>query len=162
MPIFPPPAGAGGGASSVTIVSGGLAATVFSGALESIPAATPSGQALSGSTVRTVQYTFATGSVSGSSLVNQLIAPQGAGNRIRVLALSMMTANACNVQFQSTGSAGTVTNVSSIYYLPASGVVSLPESNHGWFQTNANEGLNVSMTAAGQVGVTLTWIIAGP
>ncbi len=118
------------------------------------------GLILSGSTVRTVQYAFGDFGVSGST--NQVIAPLGAGLRIRVLSAIMMTPTAVFVRWLSTGSAGTITNISGLMTLPAAGGFVLPHNPHGWFQTVANEGLNLSVNATVSCGLIITWIIAGP
>lgn len=118
-----------------------------------------SGQILSGSTLHTVQYTFGDFGSSGSA--NQVVAPQGSGNRVRVLSVMLMASGPVNVRWQSTGSAGSVNNVSGRLYLPASGGFVLPHNPHGWFQTNTNEGLNISLDSATSVGINITWIVAG-
>lgn len=120
-----------------------------------------SGQLISGSIVRTVQYSFSD-AVSGSA--NQIVAPQGANNRIRVIAAQVMNPAAASIRWISTGSVGTINNISSIATLPANGGYVLPFNPHGWFQTNANEGLNAAVNMAGgaTVGINVTWIIVGP
>ncbi len=119
-----------------------------------------SGQVISGSTVRTVQYAFGD-FASGSA--NQVVPPQGANNMIRVLSAMVMGPNATTLRWISTGSAGTITNLSGLAPLPGNGGYVLPFNQHGWFQTKANEGLNAQInTAGGTVGITLTWIITGP
>lgn len=118
-----------------------------------------SGQMVSGSTTRTVQYSTGNFSISGSS--NQVIPPQGVGNRIRVLSVFAMVGTSVVAQFQSTGSAGSITNVSGLCPMAANGGFALPHNPHGWFQTNVNEGLNINIGAAVTVGLTLTWLVAG-
>ena len=118
-----------------------------------------SGQIVSGSTTRTVQYTF--GDFGNSGSANQVVAPQGSGTRVRVLSVMLMASGPVNVRWQSTGSAGSVNNVSGRLYLPASGGFVLPHNPHGWFQTNTNEGLNISLDSATSVGINITWITAG-
>lgn len=116
-----------------------------------------SGQILSGSTVRTVNYGSTDVSASGST---QLVAPQGAGNKVRVLSFFAMSNGTVIGKFQSTGSAGTITTLSGYIPMGGSGGFVLPHNPHGWFQTLANEGLNLSLTAATNVGVVFTWMLA--
>lgn len=112
---------------------------------------------LSGSTYVIVHHAFGDPATSGSA--NQLIAPLGGNKRIAVLSLEMMCLAATNVRFVSTGSAGTITNISNKMYLPANGGVVLPHNPHAWFKTAANEGLNLDLSAANAVGITLTWTV---
>ena len=124
------------------------------------PAAQAGGQILSGSTTRTVQYSFADASTSGSA--NQIIPPQGVNNRIRVLSMHLMVDANVVTRWQSTGSAGVINNIAGYMSIPAAGGYILPNNPNGWFQTNANEGLNLNLGAAVHVGIIITWIIAGP
>lgn len=117
------------------------------------------GQVLSGSTVQTVQYLSGDFGTSGSA--NQLIAPQGATNRIRVLSAHVMAPAPVMVRWLSTGSAGTITNISGLMPISVTEGFILPYNPHGWFQTRVNEGLNVSLTAGVSCGIVLTWALAG-
>lgn len=119
--------------------------------------AEPAAMVISGSTVMPVYHAFGDPTTSGSA--NQIIAPQGAGKRIAVLSVELMCLVATNVRFVSTGSAGTITNISNKMYLPANGGAVLPHNPHAWFKTAANEGLNLDLSAGNAVGVTLTWTI---
>lgn len=121
------------------------------------PTSESSGQVLSGSTVRTVNYVATDVNASGST---QVIAPQGAGNMIRVLSLFAMASGSVVAKWQSTGSAGTIQNVSGYIPLAAGGGYVLPHNPHGWFQTRTNEGLNLSLNSAVNVGLNITWILA--
>lgn len=116
-----------------------------------------SGQILSGSTVRVVNYLASDVGTSGST---QVIAPQGAGNMIRVLAAFAMASGTVVAKWQSTGSAGTIQNLSGYVPFTVNGGYVLPHNPHGWFQTRANEGLNLALNAAVNVGINLTWVIA--
>ena len=120
-----------------------------------------SGQMISGSIVRTVQYSFSD-AISGST--NQVVPPQGTNNRIRLLSAQVMNPAVASLRWISTGSAGTITNVSALTTAPANGGFILPFNPHGWLQTNANEGLNAAVNMAGGAtcGINITWIIVGP
>lgn len=117
------------------------------------------GQVLSGSTFQTVQYFAGDFGTSGSA--NQLIAPQGAATRIRVLSAHVMAPSPVMVRWLSTGSAGTITNISGLMPISVNEGFVLPYNPHGWFQTRVNEGLNVSLNAGVSCGIVLTWMLAG-
>lgn len=104
----------------------------------------------------TLQYAHGNFTTSGSA--NQIVSPQAHGTSIRVMSVFLMGSSAVNVKMQSTGSAGTITDVSAQFYIPASGGFVLPFSEGGWFQTNPNEGLNLSMDSTSTVGVQITWL----
>lgn len=123
------------------------------------PTSDQSGQVLSGSFVRVVRYASGNATVSGSA--NQLIAPQGANNKIRVLSAHVMSVSSVIAKWLSTGSAGTITSLSGYIPVAGNGGFVLPHNPHGWFETNADEGLNLSLSAAGNLGFYLTYIIAG-
>jgi hypothetical protein len=120
-----------------------------------------SGQILSGTTVRVVNYLATDVAASGST---QLIAPQGAGNMIRILSMFAMASGTLIAKLLSTGSAGTITNLSGYIPLTANGGYVLPHNPHGWFQTKINEGFNIAVnTPVGgsvNVGLNLTWVLA--
>ncbi len=116
-----------------------------------------SGQMLSGSTVRVVNFANTDVVASGST---QVVAPQGAGNMIRVLSVFAASAGTVIAKWQSTGSAGTIQNLSGYIPLVNSGSFVLPHNPHGWFQTRTNEGLNLALNAAVNVGLHLTWVMA--
>ena len=120
-------------------------------------AAEAASQILSGSTYRTVYHAFGEPTVSGSA--NQIVPPAGAGNRIAVLSAQLMTPTAVFVRFQSTGSAGVITNISGRMPCPANGGFVLPHNPHAWFKTAANEGLNLEISAAVGCGILITWAI---
>ena len=152
---------------NVTVLSGSVTGLLVGGLAASIGNPLPmmessegGGQIMSGTVMRTVQYAFGDFGTSGST--NQVIAPQGANNRIRVLSAQLMTPTAVLVRWLSTGSVGTITNISGLFPLPANGGFVLPNNPHGWFQTVANEGLNLSISSAVSCGVIITWIVAGP
>jgi len=115
------------------------------------------GLILSGSSLRTVQYSFGDFGTSGSS--NQVVAPQGGTSKVRLLSACLIAPTAVGVRWQSTGSGG-LTNLSGLMLLPANGGFVLPHNPHGWFQTNANEGLNLNLNSAVSVGLVITWMLA--
>ena len=91
--------------------------------------------------VRTV---VANPSASGQSAV--LAAVSGAV--IRVLGLAVVATAANAVKFQSAS-----TDISATFPLGANGGLVLPFNEHGWFETNLGEALNINMTVATATGV---------
>ena len=101
---------------------------------------------------RTVSRAFANATASGNTAV---VAAQGAGVRIRVLAVFTVTGTALTVKFQSA-----TTDITAGFVLAVNGGMVLPNNPHGWFQTNANEALNINLSGAGTVGVNVVWVQA--
>ncbi len=86
---------------------------------------------------------------------NEVIAAPTGGGAIRVLGLFVVNgATANNIRFLSAAN-----NKTSLIALAINGGVVLPFSEHGWFQCNANEALNISLSGATAVGVTVNYII---
>lgn len=139
------------GASTYT----GLGSTLF---LNTFRNHEPSTVIVSGTTGRVVQYAnsqLATGST-------QIVAPQGATGKVRLLSAAVLGGAAGTIRFQSTGSAGTITNLSGYFSIAANGGFILPHSPHGWAETVVNEGLNVAYNGSGGVGLMITWLLTGP
>lgn len=103
-------------------------------------------------TVRTVNRAFVNASATGNT---SLVAAQGVGVRIRVLGIIAVSTLANNVKFQSA-----TTDISALFPLAANAGFVLPETAHGWFQTAANEALNVNLSAATATGVQVIWVQA--
>lgn len=99
---------------------------------------------------KVVQYAFADPAGSGD---NQLVAAAGAGVKIRVLSVVMSSAGTVNARFRSA-----TNSISNLFTLAVNNVVSLPYNPQGWFQTNANEALNLNLSTTVAVGVTITYI----
>ena len=103
-------------------------------------------------TVRTVNRAFANPTASGNT---QVVAAQGAALRIRVLSLFSMAATAVTIKFQSA-----TTDISAGFPVAANGGFVLPRNVDGWFQTAANEALNINLGGAVTAGVQVTWVQA--
>lgn len=103
-------------------------------------------------TTRTVQRASATPAASGNT---QVVAAQGAGVRIRVIAACVIAATAVSVKFQSA-----TTDISATWPVGANGGFVLPDNNHGWFQTAGNEALNVNLSGNVSTGVQVIWVAA--
>lgn len=125
--------------------------------LYTIANAEAAGLIASGSTTVAVYHSFGDFTTSGS--VNQVVPPAGAGKRIAVLSAHLMAPSAVLVRWQSTGSAGTITNISGLMPLPANGGFVLPHNPHAWFKTAANEGLNLNLSSTVSCGVIITWTV---
>jgi hypothetical protein len=91
----------------------------------------------------------ANASASGAT---QLVAAQP-GIKYRVMQLAMVATLANAVKFQSA-----TNDISATFPLGANGGVVLPFNQHGWFETNVNEALNVNMGTATATGIQLQYI----
>lgn len=145
-----------GGALAVTSTS-----TVITGALPALTASTNrvGGFYDTGGTIvdevptaRAIQRTFVNASASGNTAV---VAAQGSGVRIRVLAVLAVATAATTVKFQSA-----TTDISAGFPFGANGGMVLPYNQHGWFQTTANEALNINLSVGTAVGVQILWVPA--
>lgn len=101
-------------------------------------------------TARSINRAFVQASASGNT---QIVAAQGGGVRIRVLAVFAVAAAAVSIKFQSA-----TTDKTASFALAANGGFVLPETAHGWFETNANEALNVNLGGAVSTGVQIIWV----
>ncbi len=101
---------------------------------------------------RTVQRSFVNASSSGNT---QVVAARGAGIRIRVLAFYAVSAGACTVKFQSA-----TTDIAPGTSFAANGGIVVPLNHNGWFQTAANEALNINLSASVATGAMVNWIEA--
>lgn len=102
---------------------------------------------------RVTQYQLVTTSAAGNTTV---VAAQGAGVRIRVLAVVCTAAGVVNINFQTN-----VTAITGTFPLSASNSITLPlQKEGGWFQTVANDPLNINLSAAVAVGCQVIWVQA--
>ena len=93
--------------------------------------------------------------VNPSSLGSNTVvaAPSGVA-RIRVLQVACVTTLANNVNFLSAA-----TSISATFPLAANGGVVLPYNEHGWFETNAGEALNVNLSVGTATAVQIQYIV---
>lgn len=104
-------------------------------------------------TVRSINRAFVNATASGNT---EVVASQGASVRVRVLSVFCVTSTAVSVKFQSA-----TTDISATFPIAATGGFVMPETQHGWFQTAANEALNVNLSgAATNCGVSIIWVQA--
>lgn len=87
---------------------------------------------------------------------NAIVAAQGAGKTIRVLAVTVVAAAANSIRFLSAA-----TSISALFALAANGGLVLARNRDGWIETAANEALNLNLSAGTAVGVQLTYVVRG-
>jgi len=75
------------------------------------------------------------------------------GARYRVLSVAMIATTANSVKFQSAA-----IDITATFPLGANGGLVLPFNEHGWFETNVGEALNVNLSAATSTGVQIQYI----
>lgn len=92
--------------------------------------------------------------VNTSSAGSNLILAGQTGTVIRVIAVTVITTLANNIKFQSNA-----TDISATFPLGANGGAVLGFNEHGWFQTNPGESLNINISAATATGVQLNYIV---
>lgn len=112
-----------------------------------------SGQVFTNGDIRAVSFFTGNPASNGN---NTLVAAAGAGLKIRVLAIDFEPSAAVNFKLQS-GAGGT--DITGLFTAGASGQRTLPYNKHGWCETAANALLNLSLSGAVAVGVTLTYCI---
>lgn len=93
---------------------------------------------------------FLLSSATGAALV----AAAGAGLKIRVTSLSVVASAAVSFSLASAATA-----ISSAKPLAANGGLVLPLNEFGWYETAANEALNITLGAALAVAVDITYVI---
>ena len=76
-----------------------------------------------------------------------------AGTKYRVLSVVVLSTLANSVKFQSAAS-----DITATFPLGANGGMVWPFNEHGWFETNANEALNVNLSVATSTGVQIQYI----
>lgn len=92
------------------------------------------------------------GATPASSGATQLVAA-AAGAKYRVLSVAIIATTAVSAKFQS-GS----TDITGTFPLGANGGFVLPFNEHGWFETNVNEALNINLSGAVSTGVQIQYI----
>ena len=82
----------------------------------------------------------------------ELVAAAGAGKKIEVVSLKVVSTAANTVTFKSA-----TTAIGPADDLAANGGYVLPYNENGWMCTAANEALNVTLTAANKVAIHLQY-----
>ena len=92
--------------------------------------------------------------VNASSLgATQVMAAQTSA-KIRVISAALVATGATTVKFQSAA-----TDISATFPLGANGGLVMSFNEHGWFETNPGEALNVNLGTATATGVQLNYIV---
>lgn len=89
---------------------------------------------------------------TASSGATQIVAA-ATGTKYRVLAVALISTLANSVKFQSGSN-----DISALFPLGANGGLVLPFNEHGWFETNSNEALNINMSVATSTGIQVQYI----
>lgn len=84
----------------------------------------------------------------------ELVPPQGAENKLRVLALFLKTGAAVTVRLKSGGA----NNITAALALSTDGFV-LGYNSHGWMQTNVNEALVLNQSLVVATAVHIVWLV---
>jgi hypothetical protein len=90
----------------------------------------------------------ATTAASGATVLIAAVA----GTKYRVLSVVIVATLANSVKFQSAS-----TDITATFPLGANGGLILPFNEHGWFETNVNEALNINMTVATSTGIQIQY-----
>lgn len=102
-----------------------------------------------GGVVRAVSRSFANATLIGNT---QVVAAQGGAVKIRVLAVLIVATLSITAKFQSA-----TTDISAGFPIGANGGMVLPYNPHGWFETSANEALNLNLSLGTATGIQVVW-----
>jgi hypothetical protein len=95
-----------------------------------------------------------------SSGANQVVAAQGAGKKIGVIRVMLISKTALDVKFQSA-----TNDITGTLGLAAGGgwrdalARNADDSGDSLFETNANEALNINLSGAGTVGGYIAYVV---
>jgi hypothetical protein len=92
--------------------------------------------------------------VNAASLGSNTILSAATGGQIRVLSMALVAGGAVSVKLQSAAN-----DISALFALSSNGGLVLPFNEHGWFETNVNEALNLNLSAAVATGVSIQYIV---
>lgn len=92
--------------------------------------------------------------INASSLGSTQIIAAQTGMSIRVIDAAVVTTLANTVKFQSNA-----TDITASFPLGANGGLVLPFNEHGWFQTNIGEALNINLSVGTATGLQINYII---
>jgi hypothetical protein len=102
----------------------------------------------------TVQTNILKAFVNASSLGSNAVVSAVNGKSIRVTGVALVTTLANSVKFLSAA-----TDISATFPLGANGGIVLPFNEHGWFQTNSGEALNLNLSVATSTGLSITYVV---
>lgn len=92
--------------------------------------------------------------LNASSLGATAVLAAQAGGSIRVISMALVASAATTVKFQSAA-----TDISATWGLGVNGGLVLGFNEHGWFQTNVGEALNINLGTAVATGVHINYIV---
>jgi hypothetical protein len=92
--------------------------------------------------------------LNASSLGATVVLAAQAGMSIRVISAAIVATTATTLKFQSAS-----TDISATWPLGANGGLVLPFNEHGWFQANVGEALNVNLGSAVATGVHINYMV---
>ena len=98
-----------------------------------------------------IKYAFVDAGASG---LTSIVPAPGAGLRLVVIALFAVASAPVSINFAGSVSGQLTATMS----LAANGGMVLNENDSGWFQTGDNEALEINLSAAAAVGVTLSYL----
>jgi hypothetical protein len=99
-----------------------------------------------------IKRAFVNASAAGD---NAIVAAPGAGIMIRVISLVAVAGAVANTLTMRSGT----TAISAGFPIAANGGMVLNENSSGWFQTAANEALNVNLSGSTAMGVSITYVL---
>ena len=102
----------------------------------------------------TVQTNILKAFVNASSLGSNAVVSAVNGKSIRVTGVALVTTLANSVKFLSAA-----TDISATFPLGANGGIVLAFNEHGWFQTNSGEALNLNLSVATATGLSITYVV---
>lgn len=97
-----------------------------------------------------VSRAFKTPETTGNT---EVVAAQGTGVKIRVIAAVIVTTLANVVKFQSS-----TDDISPAFPFGANGGAMIPTNSNGWFETAANQAFNVNLGVATKTAVHVLWV----
>jgi hypothetical protein len=92
------------------------------------------------------------GATPASAGANELVSATPKA-KYRVLSVALIATTAVSVKFQSAS-----TDITGTFPLGANGGLVLPFNEHGWFETNENQALNLNLGSAVATGVQIQYI----
>ncbi len=92
--------------------------------------------------------------INASTLGSNAFVAAVTGGKIRVLSMALVAGGAVSVKLQSAA-----TDISALFALSVNGGMVLPFNEHGWFETKESEALNLNLSAAVAVGVSIQYIV---
>ena len=106
-------------------------------------------------TTMTVKYAKANVS---SATTDGAVVTAVASRKIRVIAAALVAGGTATAATFNTKPSGSGTAVSAAFSLGINGVLALPYNPHGWFETNASEGLSLTTGSGSTVAAHVAYV----